>query len=332
MTKASWDVAVVGAGVSGLTTAVCLAEAGLRVHLLADRPRSDTTSYAAGAIWEVFLAGHPQTVAWSQHSRQVLTGIASVPDSGVRLVDGLVSSRSDVQPPSWVTTTTGFRLCETRDLPDGFASGWHYTSPLIDMPRYLGYLADRLTRAGTDVEIRRISTLAQATSFAPIVVNCSGFGARHLARDPLVSAIRGELVVVANPGIETFFVEYSDAVELTYILPQGDRLVLGGSAEPGRLDLRSDPAVSEGIVRRCAAIEPALRDASILEHRVGLRPARPRIRVEQEIGDEYGQGVLLHNYGHGGAGVSVSWGCAREILAMVTAARKTPRASAPARH
>lgn len=50
-------------------------------------------------------------------------------------------------------------------------------------------------------------------------------------------------------------------------------------------------------------------------HRVGLRPARdPGVRVEREVTAR--GGVLVHNYGHGGAGVTVAWGCAEEAAAL----------------
>jgi D-amino-acid oxidase len=67
-------------------------------------------------------------------------------------------------------------------------------------------------------------------------------------------------------------------------------------------------------VAGCAAIDPRLRGVTILGHRVGLRPTRPEVRLESE---PFGGGVHWHNYGHGGAGISLSWGCAAEIAAAV---------------
>jgi D-amino-acid oxidase len=52
----------------------------------------------------------------------------------------------------------------------------------------------------------------------------------------------------------------------------------------------------------------------ILGHRVGLRPWRPEVRLESE---PLSDGVLWHNYGHGGAGISMAWGCAAEITRAV---------------
>ena len=59
------------------------------------------------------------------------------------------------------------------------------------------------------------------------------------------------------------------------------------------------------------------REARVITERVGLRPCRPEVRLEAETLP--GGRVLWHNYGHGGAGVTLSWGCARELTAALTA-------------
>jgi D-amino-acid oxidase len=120
--------------------------------------------------------------------------------------------------------------------------------------------------------------------------------------------------VVENPGVETFFAEYDDSPTPTYFLPHENEVVLGGSAEPGRLDEKPNAQLAADIRRRCAAIEPRLASAPLIEHRVGMRPSRPRVRLEAEHVDG---GVVVHNYGHGGAGVTMSWGCAYEVVNLI---------------
>jgi D-amino-acid oxidase len=75
-----------------------------------------------------------------------------------------------------------------------------------------------------------------------------------------------------------------------------------------------DPVTAEAIVRRCAAVRPEIAGARVIEHRVGLRPTRPAVRLERERAAD-GR-LLVHNYGHGGAGVTVAWGCAREAAEL----------------
>jgi len=55
----------------------------------------------------------------------------------------------------------------------------------------------------------------------------------------------------------------------------------------------------------------------VLEHRVGLRPARTSVRLEAE---RAGEVTFVHNYGHGGSGVTLSWGCAEDATELVLAA------------
>jgi D-amino-acid oxidase len=131
--------------------------------------------------------------------------------------------------------------------------------------------------------------------------------------------VRGQVVVVENPGISEFYIDHGlRGTDYIYAFPHGDVIVLGGTSEKGTFDLTPRPSVSERILRDCAAVYPALLGARVVAERVGLRPYRPEVRLESEpLGDGR---VLWHNYGHGGAGVSLSWGCAREIAGAVSLA------------
>jgi len=311
MGRGDVDALVIGAGVSGLTTAICLAERGVRTRIWSARMPSDTTSAAAGAMWGPYLVEPFDRVAvWSQRTLATLRKLAESPETGVRLVAGVEASRTPTPPPDWGGQLEGFRLCQPGELLDGFAAGWRFIAPLVDMPTYLGYLLQRARAAGVEVQLRAVRSLDEASAAAPVVVNCTGIGARELAPDPSLTPIRGQLVVVENPGITEFFSEDTGlSPELTHFYPFGDTVVLGGVADEGAWSMEPDPAIAAGILKRCGEIEPRLRDVRVLGHRVGLRPTRPQVRVETEALP--GRRVV-HNYGHGGAGVTLSWGCAAE--------------------
>jgi D-amino-acid oxidase len=205
-------------------------------------------------------------------------------------------------------------MCDASELPDGFANGWRFTAPMIDMPVYLGYLEQRLIAAGGSIEIRKVGSLDEAATAAPIVVNCTGIGARELVPDPELTPIRGQLVVVENPGLNEFFSEDTGpSSNLLHYAPHGDTMILGGSAQPGDWNREPDQETAAAIVARCVEVQPRIRDARIIGHRVGLRPTRPCIRVEEQ---QLGDARVIHNYGHGGAGVTLSWGCAIESAAL----------------
>jgi D-amino-acid oxidase len=304
------DALVVGAGISGLTTAVCLAEAGRRVRVITAEPIHETTSAAAGALWGPYLVeSRPEILRWSRTSLGEFTELAADPTSGVRLTSGIEASRLPATPPDWGELLPDLRVCERSELPEGFVTGWRFTTPLIDMPVYLGYLRTRLYAAGGRIEQRAIGSLDEVA--APLIVNCAGTGAAALVDDLGLRPIHGQVVVVENPGITEFFVgDHGESAELLYVFPHGDAVLLGGTADPDRFDRRGDPDTAAAIIDRCAEIDPRLRTARILAHRTGLRPARAHLRVERE------RPGLLHNYGHGGAGVTLSWGCARDIATM----------------
>jgi D-amino-acid oxidase len=70
----------------------------------------------------------------------------------------------------------------------------------------------------------------------------------------------------------------------------------------------------EDILKKCESLWPELDRANIVGRAVGLRPSRTEIRLEKEhVGDK----VVVHNYGHGGAGVTLSWGCADEVARLM---------------
>lgn len=307
------DVVVIGAGVIGLTTAICLAEAGLRVRVIAEEPPERTTSAVAGALWgrgPGVSEPAAKIVEWSAVTFDEFATLAADPTTGVHFTRGVAATKDAVVPQA-AEQARDVVPCTDAELPAGFRDGHRLTVPLADMPVYLTYLSRRFAEAGGVVVPGVVRTAADLTGAAAVVVNCSGVAARTLVPDETVRAVRGQHVVVANPGLTEFFVEETlESSSWVSFFPHGDKVVLGGIAGFDDWNRLPDPATSDEIVRRCAAVEPRLANAPVLAHLVGLRPSRPTVRVttEQVNGMRW-----VHNYGHGGMGVTLSWGCAREI-------------------
>lgn len=315
------DVIVVGAGVSGLTTALCLAEAGRNVRVLAADPPRETTSMVPGALWgPCFQAPMDRTLAWTGQSLADFRALAADPASGVRMTPS-VSVGGDMPPgaelPPQVRQIPELRAARPDELPPGYTSGFRALMATIDMPRYLDHLTARLAAAGVAIEQRRVGSLAELAREASTVMNCAGLGARDLAADPEVVPDFGQHVILSNPGLDTVFIDLSPGPDSTIFVPHPDRVVCGGVSRPGRWDLTADPDVTAAIVERCRTAEPRLRDAEVLDVLTGLRPSRPAVRVEAE---DLGDLRVVHNYGHGPSGVSLSWGCARDAAGLVTGA------------
>ncbi|MET7683481.1 FAD-dependent oxidoreductase [Streptomyces sp. NPDC005423] len=307
---------VVGGGVIGLTTAVVLAERGRRVRVWTRDPVERTTSAVAGALWWPYRI-EPEALAgaWALESLAVYEELAARPaETGVRLVGGVHGGTRLEELGPWAARVPGLRAARADEYAGG---GLWARLPLIDMAAHLPWLRERLLRAGGTVEDRSVTDLAEVQ--AAVTVNCTGLAARELVPDPAVRPVRGQLVVVENPGITTWLTSVDHTAEVsTYFFPQPGGLILGGTAEEDVWSLTPDPAAAEAIVARCAAIRPEIAGARVREHRVGLRPTRPAVRLEREVRPD-GR-VLVHNYGQGGAGVTVAWGCAREAAGLAEAA------------
>jgi len=313
------DALVIGSGVIGLTTAISLAEAGLDTTIRTAGTGAETTSFAAGAVWGPVRCGPAdRTLGWARTGLEVMTDLAGRPGTGIRLVSGREVSKTPESPPEWTSLLPGGT--EPAELPAGYVTGWRYTAPLAEMPVYLEYLAERFRETGGTIETGTVSELRDLDD-APLIVNCTGTGARDLVPDEQVVPVRGQVVIVANPGIDEFYIDHNEeSTDYVYFFPQPGTVVLGGTGEEGAWDLPPRPAVAERIRRDCAAINPALGDAEIIEHRVGLRPVRPEVRLEAE--ELPGGRVLWHNYGHGGGGVTLAWGCARELVSSHLAGQR----------
>ena len=128
--------------------------------------------------------------------------------------------------------------------------------------------------------------------------------------------IRGQVVHVERGAVERFLIDEGHPAGVTYVVPRSDDCVLGGSVGEGDCDLEPSAQTTAAILERCRALEPGLADARVLSVSVGLRPGRDEVRLEAE---RDGNGLVVHNYGHGGAGVTLSWGCAEDVVRCVLA-------------
>jgi D-amino-acid oxidase len=294
-------VVVVGAGVTGLSCAVRLAEAGHRVDVLARDLPLETTSVVAAALWYPYKALPARRVtAWSAASYDVFAELAKQ-DTGVRMLLGTEVLPRRTEEPWWSGAVPDL---EHVIPPASYADAWSFTAPVIDMPVYLRWLRGRLADLGGTLTRMALPALPQTED---VVVNCAGLGARRLADDLEVHPVRGQVVLLGGVSLDRWWL---DSAGPTYVVPRTDTVVVGGTDQDGDWSRTASPETAADILRRATALVPELAGAKVVAHRVGLRPVRPEVRLEAV-------GRVIHCYGHGGAGVTVSWGCADEVLGLV---------------
>jgi D-amino-acid oxidase len=309
-------VVVVGAGISGLTCALRLREAGHRVDVVAAAPPERTTSAVAAALWYPYRALPRDAVTrWSAVTFEVLAGLLDVPGAGVRMRLGRELLREHAPDPWWRDAVPALGRVPSRDLPAGYRDGFLLEVPVVDTSVHLPWLVERLASSGVALRVEQIAHLADASPDADVVVDCAGLGAAQLAGDDALVPVRGQVVVVEQVGLEHWLLAQDDEAELTYVVPRERTVVLGGTAQVGATSTDPDPATADEVLARCTILVPQLAAARVLEHKAGLRPVRPSVRLEAGRLDD-GR-LVVHDYGHGGAGITLSYGCAAEVVELV---------------
>ncbi len=287
------DCTVLGAGVSGLTSALTLLEAGHRVRVLARELPPHTTSNVAAAFWFPYgIPDEPRARAWLQVSHARFVRLA----------------RED--------PTAGVREAEPHERPPAMARALTFDGLVVDTRSFLPWLVARVRALGGEIERADVTDPDATPGDGPLVC-CVGLGARTLLDDGEVAPVRGQLLRVRDPGLHEVRVDETDPCAITYVVPRGDDCILGGTCEHGDANLTPDPATRRAIVERARRLAPELGEPEPLGDLVGLRPHRPRVRLERVT--RAGRTVVF-NYGHGGAGVTLSWGCAAGVAELVSEA------------
>jgi D-amino-acid oxidase len=351
-------VLVIGAGVVGLTTALCAKRAGHDVVVAAEQFAPDMTSALAGALWEwpPAICGHhrdesslERAKAWCMTSYRTFHWLARDPRTGVHIRPAVFYFRRPVERIPFEYRKMQelqehvyrFRrdpaLAEENGInPDaGIQDAYTFLAPMIDTDIYMNWLLGQVTDAGCRVMRTRIEgdlmdCERKLLDFfdVDIIVNCSGLGSIELTGEPMYP-LRSTLIHAHNDGRDMPRITSAHCIghsrsfggqDIVFIVPRGkDHLVLGGLVESNKwgtnLTIENYPPIADMLIR-CQEFLPVLRDVRLVADgtvRAGLHPARPRgVRLEHEPGTR-----ILHNIGHGESGVTFSWGCAEEIVALL---------------
>jgi hypothetical protein len=270
------EIAVIGCGVIGLTSAIIAQRAGLKVRIYAkDRP-PDVRSILATGNWSPnsrYCSDEGATPElaqrWEEMARisfrmyQNMLGLPGDPiewRDGYRLVDEAFvgkSSHPDGEPhyPNLEERLDFFPRSEL------MAPGSHpfpttivrrYSVLVFNLSSYMRLLISDFLAAGGVIETREfekpgdISKLRERT-----VIHCTGYGARALFGDESIIPVRGQLMrLVPQPEI-TYGLQYNDQF---YMIPRRDGILLQSQApgDFGNADTAPDRAAAERTVQGVA--------------------------------------------------------------------------------
>ena len=324
-------VAVVGAGIIGLPTAVLLTKIAHKpeVTLIAKNFSPCITSDTAGAIIRPVVDENkigscdPRRDEWTKVTFQHLYNLFSSPLAktlDISLVPTYDVYDGERQDPYWKDYVLGFRHVGSEEMEvlhyPVDKKCWAYSTILMISASYLKWQMEQFKTNGGVVVQRRLESLEEIDGTYDIIVNCTGLGSRQLVNDPEVYPVRGQGMLVKAPWIKNVFAYETEDGILTYVFPRTNSVVLGGTADVGNWSTQVDPLVSKAIMERCCMYVPGLSTAEVVKETVGLRPGRKTVRLE--VDDvTLKKSTLVHNYGHGGLGVTFFRGCALDTVKLV---------------
>lgn len=326
----SLDIAIIGSGVIGLSTGILLRQLGYRVTIYTSELPPVTHSDTACAIWLPFFVGDPTKLTdndvalstkWAQLSWQAFESLV---DSkyGVYWTTNYEMFPGPEPDPYFANIFSDFDSGVDLSLPAGLTYKWVFRTFLIESPKYMAALLQEYKWSRGNIKIQQFSSIDQVLELAePIIFNCSALGASLLFGDKDIRPVKGQLILhePRDLGYSLGYGEYG-------VIPRKDALVLGSLLEE---DFDTPMPTEEGTERLWRTITSWLsptegifdsRRLNLSREKIqkvvaGLRPYRPNgIRLEAErIGSKF----IIHDYGHGGAGFTFSWGCALESIGLM---------------
>jgi len=259
----SGPVAVIGAGIAGLTTARLAQEAGFDVTVYAEALPPHTTSNVAGGQWQPLAhyreaevsaewrAQYAAALDYSWRRFQILVG----DDYGVRWVPTYMESQRD---PAAIHDRyrIGIRDLGPGEHPFPADRVIRFDTMYVETGRFLRQLLRDVQIARGRIAVRRFETPADISGLSEnLVFNCTGLGARALFGDEGLEPVRGQLAIL-RPQPE---VDYAFAGPAGYMFPRPDGIVIGGTFERGEWDATPQPEAIARIVASHRRLFGAMR-------------------------------------------------------------------------
>ena len=326
-------VAIVGAGVAGLSVGLCLTDAlgsGVDVTIVADKfsphgiasdragailgpPGNNYTGAANSKFEEDGHRWFTITYEWMRKVCGTGCGVEKIP---------IFRCYEKRLPFPWFKHLHPELRALSRDeikfygLPSRLQTVWRFNCFCIEPEKYLKFLSQKFKENGGLMLKKKIHSLEELSDQYDVIINCSGLGARELVGDLKVYPVRGQIVEVQGPTPPGLIYNIEPgSPDAAYIIPRNGLILLGTSVDKNNWSTDIDSSDTEFIYRNCLGLYPLLEGSKVVGGWAGLRPARDTVRLEVDI--DFKPALLIHNYGHGGQGFIFSWGCATEVTTLV---------------
>lgn len=304
------NIAVIGAGISGLSSAFKLVEAGHSITVFAKAFSPHITSNRAAAFWLPYhIRNDKRGIDWCRRSYEVYKALSNDKATGISMkqlikvvaddVPEVDRSWKDFMPEGSYTPLPKERLFA------GYIEGDEAEVPLIETQIFLPWLQEQLRSKGVKFHQKEVKGFFELTGY-DLLINCSGLGARTLCSDEQLIPYRGQVALLSpKEGMPIFL----DNEKPQYIVPRQDAIIVGGTYEPNVWEETTEPKTIEFLLQKAFTIYPELQQQQYLGSWAGLRPHRNDVRLERENN-------IIHNYGHGGSGFTLAFGCAEDVLKL----------------
>jgi len=307
-------IAIIGAGISGMSTALLLVQKKHRITVYAKAFSPNITSDRAAAFWFPYhIRNDKRGIGWCQASYDHYKKLAEQKDTGISIQQLIKVLRKGVKEEEQVwmdfMPKDSCRIMHSNELSSNIAKGYDIKVPLIETQIFLPYLQMRLQDSGVEFIKKEIKYFNELTLDNDIVINCSALGSGNLCNDKSIIPVKGQVGLLAPKKDLPI---YLDNEKLLYIVPRKDAIIVGGTYEERIETETTDPLVIERLLNNAYEVFPELKLQRVIGSWSGLRPYRPEVRVEHEKGTN-----IIHNYGHGGSGFTLSFGCAEEVAGIV---------------
>lgn len=295
-----------------------------------------------GALWrpfgEVSDSNRSVFARWGKETFDFLNDLRlahGAEKTGICLVSGYEVFQTKQEAPFWKDDVIGFKMIERKELAEAGLDaefGFFYTSLIVDMSLYMAWMHRELFRLGVRVHIRRLDCLSDLHTLFPgvtLIVNATGLASAKLVKDDSVFPVAGHIVKIKCPSVHHF---YMDSDNTTYVFPRLHDLVVGGTYWKGVSNTQPNIDTRNDIITRASRLVPDLAQAQIVGEYVGLRPYREVTRLELEYPATHPNSAsqqlmskpmpsqirvpVVHNYGHGGSGITLHWGCATTVMEL----------------